>query len=72
MVQRVLIPRIDYTPSDMTLLFSFKRGQIPLCIEFCMMINKVQGPTLDYVGIYFTHGQMYIAMSRGRSFYLDK
>jgi len=34
--------------------------------------NKAQGQTLDHVGIYqpdpvFSHGQLYVAMSRARS-----
>ena len=38
-------------------------------IAFAMTINKVQGQTLERVGIYlpepcFTHGQLYVAASR--------
>lgn len=37
-----------------------------------MTINKAQGQTLDYVGIYlrepvFSHGQLYVALSRAKS-----
>lgn len=40
---------------------------------FAMTINKAQGQTLDYVGIYlresiFSHGQFYVALSRAKSF----
>lgn len=37
-----------------------------------MTINKAQGQTLDFVGIYlkeavFSHGQLHVAMSRARN-----
>lgn len=37
-----------------------------------MTINKAQGQTLDFVGIYlrepvFSHGQLYVALSRAKS-----
>lgn len=70
--QRVLLPRIDLTPSDSTLPFSFRRRQFPVRLAFCMTINKAQGQTLDKVGLYlpkpvFSHGQLYMSMSRVRS-----
>uniref|UniRef100_A0A2S2QD14 ATP-dependent DNA helicase PIF1 n=1 Tax=Sipha flava TaxID=143950 RepID=A0A2S2QD14_9HEMI len=71
--QRILLPRIDLTPSDSTLPFSFTRRKFPIRIAFAMTINKAQGQTLDKVGLYlpqpaFSHDQLYIAMSRVRSF----
>lgn len=70
---RVLLPRIDLTPSDTSLPFSFKRRQFPIRLAFCLTINKAQGQTFDKVGLYlpqpvFSHGQLYVAMSRARSF----
>ena len=71
--QRVLLPRIDLSPSDTTVPFSFKRRQFPIRLAFCITINKAQGQTLDRVGIYlpepvFCHGQLYVALSRGKTF----
>lgn len=48
----------------------FTRHQFPIRLCFGMTINKAQGQTLDTVGIIFTqpvfsHGQLYVALSRG-------
>ncbi|KAF0747922.1 ATP-dependent DNA helicase PIF1-like [Aphis craccivora] len=71
--QRILLPRIDLTPLDSTLPFSFTRRKFTIRIDFAMTINKAQGQTLDKVGLYlsqpvFSHGYFYVAMSRVRSF----
>jgi ATP-dependent DNA helicase PIF1 len=52
--------------------YNFKRVQFPICLAFAMTIHKSQGQTFDRVGIYlehpvFTHGQLYVAMSRCRN-----
>ena len=67
--QKVLIPRISFIPSDVQLPFEFKRRQFPIRSAFAMTINKAQGQTMKFVGIYlpspvFTHGQLYVALSR--------
>ena len=70
---RVFIPRIPLSPSeDITLPFRFKRKQFPIRLSFAMTINKAQGQTIPNVGIYlpepvFSHGQLYVALSRGVS-----
>ena len=70
---RVFIPRIPLSPSeDITLPFKFKRKQFPIRLSFAMTINKAQGQTIPNVGIYlpepvFSHGQLYVALSRGVS-----
>ncbi|KHN76123.1 ATP-dependent DNA helicase PIF1, partial [Toxocara canis] len=50
----------------------FTRTQFPIRLSFCMTVNKSQGQTFDRVGIVlrtpvFTHGQLYVAVSRVRS-----
>ena len=68
----VNLPRIDLAPSETTLPFTLKRRQFPVIPAFAMTINKSQGQTFDYVGIYlnepvFSHGQLYVALSRCKS-----
>lgn len=67
-----IIPRIEMEPSDTKWPFEFKRIQFPMQLCFFMTINKIQGKSLNKVGLYlrrsvFTHGQLYIAVSRVKS-----
>ena len=65
----VLIPRIPLEPTDTLLPFQFRRLQFPLKPAFAMTINKSQGQTFSSLGAdltvpCFTHGMLYVAVSR--------
>ncbi|XP_058189302.1 uncharacterized protein LOC131306891 [Rhododendron vialii] len=66
----VFIPHIPLRPSDPKLYpIKFIRKQFPIRLCFALTINKAQGQTLDIVGIdlhepVFSHGQIYVALSR--------
>nr|XP_047141323.1 uncharacterized protein LOC100209718 [Hydra vulgaris] len=70
---RVFVPRVQLAPSDANLPFTLKRRQFPVRLAYSMTINKSQGQTFEKVGVYlkkpcFSHGQLYVACSRTRSF----
>ncbi|XP_064100747.1 uncharacterized protein LOC135211365 [Macrobrachium nipponense] len=67
--KRLFFPRIPLMPSDNQFLFQLRRRQFPINLAFSYTANKSQGQTLDHVGVFlpspmFTHGQLYVAMSR--------
>ncbi len=70
----VLIPRITLNPASSNGDFPFKlsRRQFPVRLAFAMSINKAQGQSVKFVGLdlripVFTHGQLYVALSRATS-----
>ena len=70
---RVLLSRIKLAPSDAALPFTLQRIQFPIRLSYSMTVNKSQGQTFDKLGIFlaepvFSHGQLYVAFSRARSF----
>lgn len=67
----VYIPRIDMIFAATNTL-KMRRIQFPVRLAWCGTVEKMQGQTLDAVGVYmprhnFIHAKLYVALSRVRS-----
>ncbi|KAI8543515.1 hypothetical protein RHMOL_Rhmol08G0224500 [Rhododendron molle] len=67
------IPRITLTPSSSEFPFRMTRRQFPIRLAYALTINKSQGQSVKFVGVdlrtpVFSHGQLYVALSRCTSF----
>jgi len=70
--ENILLPKITLTPTE-GYPFVFQRTQYPIIPAYAATINKSQGCTFERIGIdltepCFSHGQLYVALSRARNF----
>ena len=65
----VMIPRMALNSGLKDSPVPFRRFQFPVHLAYAMTINKAQGQTVKHVGLnlstpVFSHGQLYVALSR--------
>jgi ATP-dependent exoDNAse (exonuclease V) alpha subunit len=68
--EEILIPRITFT-SNLPSGYTLQRQQFPLALSYATTFNSCQGMTLERAGFdltrhVFSHGQLYMALSRIR------
>jgi ATP-dependent DNA helicase PIF1 len=66
---QVIIPRITLSTAADKYPFELRRRQFPVRLCYCTTINKSQGQTYQRVALYlpspvFSHGQLYVGISR--------
>ena len=69
---RVYLPRMVLAPKNPDLPFVLRRRQFPVKLAWCMTFNKAQGQSLKQASLclstpVFSHGQLYVGLSRAGS-----